>query len=209
VGSTSWRYYTPYQADPAAGLQRLRAEVFARNEYVDPSGSMEERVRQSMQRFGLDSDSPDVREYVEAGGRIAKAIETGLSHGLSSAERALVRRVRHAVDFAAQLGALPSIPPPSDRARTIEELLESAAECGTHTILDIEDVAKRPGFGIASPLSAALARRIFGVTKPTHEQVEVHWADIAEQLRPWQARYLSVYDVAEPTEYCFIGCSGD
>jgi hypothetical protein len=35
MGATSWRYYTPYDPDPAKALTRLRDDVFARGEYVD------------------------------------------------------------------------------------------------------------------------------------------------------------------------------
>lgn len=33
MGASSWRYYTPYRADPEAALQELRRRVFAEGDY--------------------------------------------------------------------------------------------------------------------------------------------------------------------------------
>jgi hypothetical protein len=38
----------------------LRSEVFARGEYVDLTGSLEDKLRQTYRRFGEDPDSPAV-----------------------------------------------------------------------------------------------------------------------------------------------------
>jgi hypothetical protein len=52
-------------------------------------------------------------------------------------------------------------------------------------------------------------RQAFGTDAPTHEEVERHWADVAERLGRWEACYLVVYRGGEPHEYAFIGCSAD
>jgi hypothetical protein len=70
-------------------------------------------------------------------------------------------------------------------------------------------VGEQLGFGVAAPLSADSLREAFGTDAPTHEEVERHWADVAERLGRWQACYLVVYRGGEPHEYAFIGCSGD
>jgi hypothetical protein len=90
-----------------------------------------------------------------------------------------------------------------------QPLLKRAGESGTHSILDIERVSEQPEFGVAAPLSADSLRQTFGTDAPTHEEVERHWADVAERLGRWQACYLVVYRGGEPHEYAFIGCSGD
>jgi hypothetical protein len=36
MGASAWIYFTPYQPDPEAALQKLRNEVFARGEYYKP-----------------------------------------------------------------------------------------------------------------------------------------------------------------------------
>jgi hypothetical protein len=208
MGATSWRYYTPYQPIPEAALQALRAEVFARGEYVDPTGPLDDLLRRTARRFGQDPDSPEVRRQIENDLRVQGAVETGGTSGLSPGDRALARRVREFRRLASRFGAEPPRRP-SRRPRSIEELLEWAAECGTHSVLDIEHVGPRPGFAVASPMTAASLRGVFGTTQPTHAQVEEHWADVAERLGRWQARYLTVYLDGQPHEYGFIGCSGD
>jgi len=208
VGATSWRYYTPYHPEPEAALQTLRAEVFARGEYVDPTGPLEETLRQTATRLGQDPDSPEVQAEIEKADRFQRAVQTGDTRGLGRAEQAMIKRVRAMAQWADQLGAAqPTVG--GARPGSIAELLERAAECGTHSVLDIEHAAQRPGFAVASPLSMAALRRVFGTAEPTRDQVERHWPEVAEPLSRWQARYVVVYQDAQPHEYAFIGCSGD
>jgi hypothetical protein len=207
VGATSWRYYTSYRPDPEEALQALRSEVFARGDYVDVTGPLADVLRQTARRFGLDPDSPEVRGQIENDLRMQRAVETGDMRALSRADRACAQRVRGLAQLAGQLGGLPVRS--TERPRSIDELLERSAECGTHSILDIEHVAPRPRFGAAAPLSAEAVRRTFGSAQPTHEQVEENWPDVAERLRRWQARHLVVYRDGHAAEYAFIGCSGD
>lgn len=208
MGATSWRYYTPYQPDPETALQSLRGEVFARGEYVDPTGPLEDTLRQTARRFGQDETSPEVQDMIQNAAAIQRAVQSGDTHGLSRADRTLVKRLRAIGKLATRFGAGP--PAASGGAPgSITELLERAAECGTHSILDIEQTATRPRFGAADPMTGAALRRVFRTTEPTHEQVEAHWPGIAESLGQWQARYLVVYRDGQPQEYAFIGCSGD
>lgn len=209
MGATSWRCYTAYRPDPEAALQALRTEVFARGEYVDPTGPMEDLLRRNAARFGQSPDSPEVRAIIDSASAIQRAIQTGNTQGLSRADRAFVRRVRALGELAGRLGAPPPAARGGRRPRSIDELLERAAECGTHSVLDIEHVARRPGFAVAAPLTATALRRAFGTVEPTGDQVEQHWPDIAETLGHWQARYLAVYRDGQPQQYAFIGCSGD
>lgn len=208
MGATSWHYFTPYGTDPEEALQRLRAEVFARGAYIDVTGPVEDALRRTFQRFGEDPDSPAVRARIEENLRLQRAVETGDMGVLSRADRSFVRRVRVFGWFARLLGAAPPLVH-GQRPRSIDELLELAAESGTHSILDIEHVAPRSGFAVAAPLTPASLARVFGTAEPTHGQVEEHWADIAEELDRCQAHYLVVYQDSRPHEYAFIGCSGD
>ncbi len=208
MGATSWRYYTPYCPDPEAALQVLRTDVFARGEYADPTGPLEATLRQTARRLGQDPDSPEVRAEIENAVRVQRAVRTGDMSGLSRADRALVRRLQAVGQLADRLGS----PRPAiggSRPGSIAELLERAAECGTHSVLDIEHVATRPGFGIAAPMSVTTRLRVFGTAEPTHNDVERHWQDLAEKLDRWQARYVVVFRDGTPHEYAFIGCSGD
>jgi hypothetical protein len=204
MGATSWHYYTPYRADPEEALQRLRADVFSRGDYVDVTGSLGSALRATARRFGHDPDAPDVRTAMGHNLRLQRAIETGDVRGLTRGDQALVRRVR-------ALQSLGEEPPHGRgrRPRSIAELLERAGECGTHSIIDIEHIAPRPRFAAAAPLTSASVRRLFGTAEPTHAEVEARWEDAAERLGRWQARYLAVYRDGRPHEYAFIGCSGD
>ncbi|MEZ6139244.1 MAG: hypothetical protein R3B84_01615 [Zavarzinella sp.] len=208
MGASSWRYYTGYHNDPETALQALRTEVFARGEYIDPTDSIDETLRQNAHRFGQDPNSPEVQAEIDSAVRLQQAIRTGNTHGLSRKERALVERLRAFGQLAGQFGAVPPATD-GDRPRSIDELLERAAESGTHSILDIEHTSSQPGFGLAVPLTIAQVRRVFGTTKPTHDQVELQWTEIAELLERWHARYMVVFCDEHPSEYAFIGCSGD
>lgn len=208
MGATSWRCFTPYCTDPEVALQSLRLEVFAQGEYTNLNVSLEQHMRRTALRFGEDPDSPEVRRQIEDGLSLQRAIETGETRGLPPAERAVARRVLGAMRALEQFGVVPSTPP-AGRPRSISELLELMGECGTHTVLDIERVGARPGFAVAAPMTSNMVRRVFGTDQPTHTQVEDNWADVAEKLGRWQARYLAVYLDGEPHEYCFIGCTGD
>lgn len=207
MGATSWRYYTEYQPDAGKSLQVLRSAVFERHEYVDVLGPIETTIRKKAQLLGEDPDSELVRSLSAQGRRLQQAIKTGVTEGLNAREKRLAQRVVGFRQFATKLGAI--LPKSSGSARSIDELLERSAECGTHSILDIERVARRPGFGVASPLSRTTLRRLFQSDMPTHEQTESRWGDIAESLSPWQARYFVVVDAGQVREYAFIGCSGD
>src|SRR5262245_30246761 len=105
MGATSWRYYTPYKSNPEAALQALRADVFARGEYVDLTGAPADALRNMARRFGQDPDEPAVRATIDQSVRIQRAIESGDLTGLNRADRAFVGRVREMTRFAEQLGA--------------------------------------------------------------------------------------------------------
>lgn len=209
MGATNWRYYTPYRPDPEDALQALRQEVFARGDYVNLTGSIENQLRETYRRFGEDPDSPAVQARINEALRLQHSIDTGDDTGLSRSERGFTRRARMFGWLARLLGAAPPPPPRNGPFNTIEELLEAAEESGTHSILDIEHTAPRPSFGVAAPLSTRRRTQLFNTNEPTHAQVETHWPTIAEPLQRWHCRYLIVYLDGQPNEYAFIGCSGD
>lgn len=209
MGATSWHYFAPYRESAENALQALRQEVFARGDYSDPTGDLEDHLRSMCQRIGLEPNSPDVRRQVNEAARLQHAIDSGDLSGLSRGERGLAERVRNFTRLAEQLGAQTRSRPSGARPDSIEELLERAEEAGTHSILDIEAVAARPRPGAAAPLSASARRKHLGAEQPTHAQVEQRWADIADSLKRLHCRYLVVYEDGQPSEYAFIGCSGD
>ena len=92
---------------------------------------------------------------------------------------------------------------------SIEELLRTNAESGTHSILDIDGIADNPTFGVATPVPDEELVRALGTTQPTAEDVESVVSDFCENLERWQAVYFIVYKDGQPHEVRFVGRSGD
>jgi hypothetical protein len=182
--------------------------VFARGEYVQPPGSIDDLLLPTVRRFGRNADSPEVRRQIEKEIQVHRAVETGDMSGLSPAIRNFATQMRGLRQATGTPASKAGGPRPA-RPRSIKELLERAGQSGTHSILDIARVERRPGFGVAAPLPAESLREAFGTEAPTHEEVEQHWQDVAERLGRWQACFLVVYRDGKPDEYAFIGCSGD
>jgi hypothetical protein len=206
MGATSWHYFAPYQRDPEAALQRLRDEVFAQGAYEDPAGAPETYLRRLYERSGFTAEQ--TQAAVEEMRRDQRYLETGAEEDLravSRGKRASLRQARQLMNLVGGTFRRPR----RRRPRTIEQLLERAAECGTHSILDITRTADRRGDGVAAPLDERELRRVFGTPDPTRDQVEARWDEIAERLGRWQAYYFAVYEDGEPREYAFVGCSGD
>lgn len=100
---------------------------------------------------------------------------------------------------------------PARKFGTIDELLEAAAEDGTHSILDIQCTASEPDFGVAWPAPDEVVRRVYGTERPSRAQIEAQQGNISEalELERWQAVYVLVYDQGKPAEIYFEGVSGD
>jgi hypothetical protein len=241
VGASGWIYFTPYDPDPNAALQRLRQEVFATGQYTRPFWWQADEAAETVRGADADevSDEPSasdlfgpgeeeefLRQMREAPGAIPKDPQEALARFLPDIERELKRSFRAIQAMPAEVraalreGLSDATRPPSGEPQTIDELLEWAAEEGTHSILDIERIARRREFAAAAPLSAARLRRLFGTAEPTHAQVERVAEQLQDELDRWQAWYVTIYrgpsdgaDPADggrkPVEYAFIGVSGD
>jgi hypothetical protein len=211
MGASSWFYFTPFQPDPNAALQALRADVFARGAYSDPRtvlATWENPYRKIFELWkGREAQLRPEDVFLRLMLRLQGPIETGDYTGLSREDRRAAKRIREMVQIADSVRA--EAPPPGAKPTSIEELLEVAAENGTHSILDIWRIGRRRDWATASPLSDAALRRVFHTTQPTRSEVETHWSDLAEPLGRWRAVYFTVYRDGKPDEYAFIGCSGD
>jgi len=111
--------------------------------------------------------------------------------------------------LARLFGAAPPAGRKQDKPRSIGALLERAEDSGTHSILDIMEIAPRRREGAATRLSEKTIERVFGTARPSRDQVEAHWSDVAESLRREHACFLVVFRDDQPDEYPFIGVSGD
>src|SRR5947208_11567385 len=49
MGATGWTYFVPYEADISAALQRLRADVFARGDYVYGDDITDDEVKAALE----------------------------------------------------------------------------------------------------------------------------------------------------------------
>jgi hypothetical protein len=206
MAATNWHYFTPFDPDPEAALQRLRRDVFAAGRYTSPAISPANYLRKRYQDAGLGAAAD---EAVERLNDMQRAFESGADEDLKHLPRAQRAAIRRARELMALTGVPPRRAGRTQPPRTIEELLEISAESGTHSILDITQTSRRRRQGTASLLSDREVRKIFGTTEPTHDQIEGSLLDVWEKLSPWQAVYVVVYCDGQPSEYAFIGCSGD
>jgi hypothetical protein len=165
-----------------------------------------------MKRFGRNPDDADAQREIQRNLQLQRAVDSGRKgdlEGLHAEEREFVRRMRWMMRIARLFGAAPPSGRKRGKPRSIDELLERAEESGTHPILDITEIAPRRHEGAAAPLAEKTIERIFGAARPTHDQVEERWSEVAESLRREHACFVVVFRDGRPDEYAFIGVSGD
>ena len=122
------------------------------------------------------------------------------ARGLLASEGAnrLSESVRLALRERAQRGA----------PRSIEELLVRAADAGTHSVLDVLEVADTSDLLVSAPLSHWQLTNVFGTAMPTRQQVETSHHDLMNVRPPWCGTHVTIYEDQEPVEICFSGFSG-
>ncbi len=192
MGASGWTYKPPYHPDIEAALRRLQREVFERGEYFKP-WKVTWRYFDSLLAKPLDQlddHERQIRRYHEA--LLGKPPDRLEDH-----ERQYIEGLR---SFLPDRDFVPA---------SIEELLRTNAESGTHSILDIDGIADNPTFGVATPVPDEELVRALGTTQPTAEDVESVVSDFCENLERWQAVYFIVYKDGQPHEVRFVGRSGD
>jgi hypothetical protein len=199
MGATRWQYFVPYQTDVSAALQQLREDVFARGEYFSGVTVSKEQLDAALKGVGSDWESN--LEFFTSQAADPKLPQT--TRGKFAALASQLQQLRESGE---------STPNPAPKPRTIEELLESRAENGTHSILDIARVAPTPELGTITPLPKSRLVELFGSQKPTRSDIGQKMSSgeleacICER---WQGIYILVYQKDQPTEIFFAGCSGD
>lgn len=206
MGATGWTYYTPYISDPEAALERLRQETFRAGNYKKPGGDSRKGLEMLLQ-YHSDRNNQDGIEAARSAMNMLDAVERGSDDLLTPEER---RSLNQARALKAAGGYIPWLKKKRTRSwSTIEELLGDAADDGTHSILDITQIASRREYGAATPLSKRKLKSTFGTETPTRADLDVGDWSFEEELDRLQAVYFVVYDNGQPSEYCFVGCSGD
>src|SRR5262245_11100837 len=99
---------------------------------------------------------------------------------------------------------------PGARAQhsSIDEALEDAAEDGTRSILDIQEVGHEPDFCVAAPLPQDDLEALYGTAQPTRQMIEQNM-DFLENVERGHCVYITVYKDGSPKELFFAGYSFD
>lgn len=99
-------------------------------------------------------------------------------------------------------------PKPGAQHASIEKALEASDADGTRSILDMERVGTKPGFGVAVPFPPKRLQELYGTEKPTRSNIEGNM-DFFEEIERGGGIYIIVYENAQPTEILFAGMSYD
>ena len=96
---------------------------------------------------------------------------------------------------------------PAQRYPSIRAAIDATAEEGTRSILDIERIGTKPGYGVASPLAAKRLIELYATDRPTHAMVDDH--EFFADIERGQCVYVVVYAEGKPSELFFAGYSYD
>ncbi|HEX3046031.1 MAG TPA: hypothetical protein VHY08_14840 [Bacillota bacterium] len=99
-------------------------------------------------------------------------------------------------------------PSPGAKHSSIQEAFNASEADGTRSILDIEKIAEKPDFCVATPLVDDIVEKIYGTKKPTREMIEKNM-DFFEQVERGHCIYLILYKEGKPDEILFAGYSFD
>lgn len=184
MGSMRWSYFVPYQEDINKALQELKQEVFEKGQYQQPYSFDPKEVESQVDYLAA--------LYQSLPSEIKEHTDQFLEMARSSAKQQL----------------------PGEVPQSIQQLLDRCGSEGTHSILDMEKVSSRPGFGAITPIPHEKLLEIFGTEQPGRETVE-KWAtridppDVKPLFERWQGIYIILYMDKKPVEIYFEGCSGD
>ena len=198
MGATGWNHFVPYKADVAGALQRLREDVFARDDYVYGDGVTDEERKAVLERM-----QPDLGSWMQKMNERAATLQEPLK----------TQYLEMAEQIKAEVsGSSSPSRKPKRKPKTIEALLEIQAGSGTHSILDIVTISAEPRFGAISPFPRSKLVEFFGSETPSHAEIEeVYDSGSLEEFvsERWQGVYFVVYRDGSPSEIFFAGCSGD
>lgn len=91
-----------------------------------------------------------------------------------------------------------------------DSLLEAQPFAGTHSVIDMTQVADQPGYSVVSPTPQEYLMELFGTTRPTVAAIEAAIeAHAIHGFARWYGMYLVGYAGDKPAEIFFVGHSGD
>lgn len=94
-------------------------------------------------------------------------------------------------------------------AQSIAHARELSEACGTCSVLDVYEIGKKPGLGVAGqfPTKTILAR--LGTDRPSLDQLETVLGTFYEDLKRGHCAYFVCYLHGIPSHYLFIGMTPD
>jgi hypothetical protein len=107
-----------------------------------------------------------------------------------------------------------SVPVLGAQHGSIEEVIDTADESGTRSILDIAQLASEPFDGsrmpyfTAFPLANSDIEELFGTSQPTRKLVETN-TRMWDRIERGSAIYVVIFDDGKPHEIFFAGYSFD
>lgn len=200
MGATGWSYFVPYEADIATALQRLRAEVFKRGDYIFGHGLPPEEYKKTMEDF-----RPHFESMIQLS--LKRAEDPNLPEHFRAAHREMAEFYKKELKISTL-----NLHQPKKRPKTIEELLKLQAENGTHSILDMVGIASKAKFSAISPFPRSKLKEFFGSETPSHAEIEEAFelGSLEKFVSSrWQGIYIIAYRDGSPDELFFAGCSGD
>jgi hypothetical protein len=99
-------------------------------------------------------------------------------------------------------------PSPGAKHSSIQKALDTTEADGTRSVLDMERVGQKPGYGVVVSLPAARLMELFGTGRPSRAMIEENM-DFFDDIDRGQGVYIVAYAGGQPSEIFFAGYSYD
>lgn len=97
---------------------------------------------------------------------------------------------------------------PGAKHASIADALEAADADGTRSVLDMERIGQKPGYGVVAPFPKERLVELFGTERPSRAMIEENM-DFFGEIERGQGIYIVAYDKERPSEIFFAGYSYD
>jgi hypothetical protein len=99
-------------------------------------------------------------------------------------------------------------PSPGAQHSSIKQALDASDADGTRSVLDMEKVGQKPGYGVVAPLPAQRRIELFGTERPSRAMIEENM-DFFSEIERGQGICIIVYENDRASEIFFAGYSFD